>query len=61
MRQHPESAHVPVIVVTSSDSAKDKERMAQFGISYYFRKPTEYEEYMQLGSIVKQVLERQTA
>ena len=59
LRQHPESARVPVIVVTSSDSAKDKERMAQFGISCYFRKPTEYEDYMQLGSIVKQVLEAQ--
>jgi len=61
LRQHPESARVPVIVVTSSDSAKDKERMARLGISYYFRKPTEYEEYMQLGSIVKQVLEHQSA
>ena len=58
LRQHPESAHVPVIVVTSSDSPKDKERMTQLGISYYFRKPTEYEEYMQLGGIVKQVLAR---
>ena len=61
LRHHPESAHVPVIVVTSSDSAKDKERMAQLGIGYYFRKPTEYEEYMQLGNIVKQVLEHQSA
>jgi CheY-like chemotaxis protein len=58
LRQHPESARVPVIVVTSSDSAKDKARMAQLGISYYFRKPTEYEDYMQLGGIVKQVLEQ---
>jgi chemotaxis family two-component system response regulator Rcp1 len=61
LRQHPESARVPVIVVTSSDSAKDKGRMAQLGISHYFRKPTEYEDYMRLGSIVKQVLEQQTA
>ena len=61
LRRHPEFARVPVIVVTSSDSARDKERMAQLGIRYYFRKPTEYDEYMQLGSIVKQVLEQQTA
>jgi CheY-like chemotaxis protein len=60
LRQNPESARVPVIVVTSSDSAKDRERMAQLGISYYFRKPTEYEAYMQLGSIVKEVLEQHT-
>ena len=61
LRQHPESARVPVIVVTSSDSPKDKARMAQLGISYYFRKPTEYDEYMQLGGIVKQVMDQQTA
>jgi len=60
IRQRPECAHVPVIVVTSSDSAKDRERMAQFGISYYFRKPSEYDAFMQLGGIVKQVLEQQT-
>ena len=61
LRQNPESARVPVIVVTSSDSPKDKARMAQLGISYYFRKPTEYDEYMQLGGIVKQVMDQQTA
>ena len=61
LRQRPGSAHVPVIVVTSSDSAKERERMAQLGIGYYFRKPTEYADFMQLGSIVKQVLQHQTA
>ena len=61
IRRRPESAHVPVIVVTSSDSPKDKERMSRLGISYYFRKPTVYEEFIQLGGIVKQVLERQEA
>jgi CheY-like chemotaxis protein len=61
LRQRPGSARVPVIVVTSSDSAKDKERMAGLGISYYFRKPTEYEKYMLLGGIVKQVLQQQRA
>ena len=60
-RHRPECAHVPVIVVTSSDSAKDRERMTKLGISYYFRKPTGYEEFMQLGSIVKQVMEQQRA
>jgi CheY-like chemotaxis protein len=58
LRQHPESARVPVIVVSSSDSAREREQMAQFGVSYYFRKPTGYADYMHLGSIVRQVLEQ---
>ena len=59
-RRYPECAHVPVIVVTSSDSPKDRELMAELGVSYYFRKPTDYEDFMQLGTIVKEVLARQT-
>ena len=55
-RRHPRFADTPVIVVTSSDSAQDRQRMTELGIRYYFRKPTEYEEYMELGGIVRQVL-----
>ncbi len=55
-RRHPECAHVPVIVVTSSDSPLDRTRMAQLGINRYFRKPTDYADYMQLGAIVREVV-----
>jgi two-component system, chemotaxis family, response regulator Rcp1 len=55
-RRHPLCSHVPVIVVTSSDATRDRSRMAQLGISYYFRKPTDYAEYMQLGAIIRAVL-----
>lgn len=57
LRKHPECATVPVIVLTSSDSRKDRERMARMGINHYFRKPTEYEEFMELGVIVKEVVQ----
>ena len=57
LRRHPDYAATPVIVVTSSDSTQDRQRMTELGISHYFRKPTDYEEYMQLGSIVRRVLE----
>ena len=56
VRQNPVCAHIPVIVVTSSDSPKERERMAQLGISHYFRKPSEYDDYMQLGAVIKKVL-----
>lgn len=55
-RQHPECARTPVIVVTSSDAEKDRTRMMQLGISRYFRKPSDYEAYLQLGELVKDVV-----
>ena len=56
LRRHPRYGATPVIVVTSSDSAQDRQRMTELGISYYFRKPTEYDEYIKLGGIVRQVV-----
>lgn len=59
-RKHPEGERTPVIVVTSSDSPKDRARMKELGISYYFRKPSDFTSYMQLGAVIKKVVERQT-
>lgn len=52
-RKHPECAHMPVIVVTSSGAEKDRARMQALGISHYFQKSSEYDEFMQLGAVVK--------
>jgi len=49
-----------VLVVTSSDSARDREPVAALGIAGYFKKPSEYAEFMKLGSIVKRLLEETT-
>ncbi len=56
-RNRPECADTPVIVVSSSYAAKDREPLAQFGISHYFRKPSDLDEYMKLGAVVKEVIE----
>jgi CheY-like chemotaxis protein len=50
-------ADVPVLVFTSADLAQDRQEMSKLGISGYFRKPTEYAEFMKLGEIVKGLLE----
>ncbi|MGI8746636.1 MAG: response regulator [Bryobacteraceae bacterium] len=60
-RQHPECAHTPVIVVTSSDAPKDRAGMAALGIARYFRKPSELDAFMQLGAVVREVVEGQVA
>jgi chemotaxis family two-component system response regulator Rcp1 len=45
-----------VLIVTSSDSARDREAAAVLTVSAYFRKPSEYAEFMKLGSVVGQLL-----
>ncbi len=48
--------HIPVIVVTSSDSPEDRNTAAQLGASY-FRKPTSYAEFLKIGAVLRRVLE----
>lgn len=59
-RKHPECADTPVIVVSSSYAVKDREPLAKFGITHYFRKPSNLDEFMQLGAVVKEVIERKS-
>lgn len=47
---------IPVLIVTSSDSARDRDEMTRLGCNAYFRKPSSYQEFMQLGSVVKNLL-----
>jgi len=49
---------VPVIVITSSDSQTERVEMIDLGAQAYFRKPSRFEEFMQLGELVKQVVAR---
>ena len=55
IREHPVCSGVPVIVVTSSDSAEDRRRAAQLGATDYFRKPSSLEDFLKLGGIVKKL------
>lgn len=47
---------VPVLVVTSSNLERDRAEMAELKVNGYFRKPSEYGEFMKLGEIVKGLL-----
>ena len=55
-RRHPECAHTPVIVVTSSDMPRDREQVEPLGIAHYFRKPADLDEFMELGAVIEQVV-----
>jgi DNA-binding response OmpR family regulator len=56
MRRSRKCADALVIAVSTSDSAEDRERMANLGADEYFRKPSGYDEFMKLSDIVKDLL-----
>jgi chemotaxis family two-component system response regulator Rcp1 len=56
-RKHPGCLQAPVIVVSSSDAPRDRTRMAELGIARYFRKPLDFEGFLQLGAVVREVVE----
>lgn len=56
MRRSPRFGTVPVIVLTSSDNEIDRSQVAALGASRYIRKPSRLNEFMQLGSVFKEVL-----
>lgn len=58
IRRSKRCAHLPVVVVTSSDSPEDRERARQLGADRYFRKPCDYDDFLHLGEIVKELLTR---
>jgi chemotaxis family two-component system response regulator Rcp1 len=47
---------VPVIVVSTSDFAKDREDVMNRGARCYFHKPSEYDEFLKLGVVIRSVL-----
>jgi CheY-like chemotaxis protein len=57
IRQSPRCAAIPVIVVTSSDSPLDHEAAEKLGANQYFQKPGDLASFMQLGAIVKRLLD----
>ena len=56
LRESPSCGKIPVIVVTSSNAAIDRDLAAKFGASSYFRKPIDYDEFLLLGALVKHIL-----
>jgi DNA-binding response OmpR family regulator len=56
MRDGSTCPHVPVVVLTSSDSQKDKDAVARFNPSRYIRKPLALEDFLELGGVFKGLL-----
>jgi DNA-binding response OmpR family regulator len=53
IRTNAEHAHIPVLIMTSSDSEKDREETKRLGSSGYFRKPSTFDEFLKIGALIK--------
>jgi CheY-like chemotaxis protein len=61
IRQRPELADVPVVILTSSEFSGDREESRQMGASGYLTKPFGLEELIKVGAKLKQMLQRRAA
>jgi CheY-like chemotaxis protein len=48
---------VPVVVLTSSDSPRDRHAANQLGVTRFLQKPSSLEQFLNLGAIFKDLLE----
>jgi chemotaxis family two-component system response regulator Rcp1 len=61
IRNCPECADTPVIVMTSSDSPRHHARVAEMGNTRYFRKPLDLDAFLGIGALVVEVLNERDA
>jgi two-component system, chemotaxis family, response regulator Rcp1 len=47
---------IPVLIMTSSDSEKDRAEAQRLEADRYFRKPSSYDEFLKLGLLIKEML-----
>jgi chemotaxis family two-component system response regulator Rcp1 len=61
IRQSLRCRDVPVVIVTSSDSPRDKSQTTRLGATQYFRKPSRLDEFMKLGALVRGLVKEPAA
>lgn len=58
MRANARFNEIPIIVATGSLNPREREEALALGANGFFNKPSSYEAYMELGSLVKSLLQR---
>jgi CheY-like chemotaxis protein len=61
IRKNSGLSHIPVVVLTSSDSPRDRFAAVALGATRYLRKPSSLEEFLGLGAVFKELLETKRA
>jgi len=61
LRETSELCRVPVVVLTSSDSPRDRLAADRLGVTQFLRKPSSLDEFLSLGAVFKDLLEQSAA
>ena len=56
LRETPELAQIPVVVLTSSDSPRDRLMADQLGATCYLNKPSSLDQFLSMGAVFKDLL-----
>jgi two-component system, chemotaxis family, response regulator Rcp1 len=56
LRQSQKCREARVLIVTSSNSGKDRAKTASLGANGYFQKPSSYDAFLKVGDVVKNML-----
>jgi len=56
LRSTEELSRVPVVVLTSSDSPRDRATATELGATRYLSKPSNLENFLELGAVFKELL-----
>ncbi len=56
LRESPVLEHIPVVILTSSDSPRDRLIANELGATRYLRKPSNLEAFLSLGAVFKELL-----
>ena len=57
LKETPALRHVPVVVLTSSDSPRDRQAADLLGVTRFLRKPSSLEQFLSLGAVFKELLQ----
>jgi chemotaxis family two-component system response regulator Rcp1 len=61
LRSTADLSHIPVVVLTSSDSPRDRLAADRLGVTRFLRKPSNLEQFLALGAIFKELLAQNAA
>jgi chemotaxis family two-component system response regulator Rcp1 len=50
--------NIPVLIITSSDLRGEREQLKMLGADRYFRKPIDYDQFLKIGLILRELIER---
>ncbi len=60
IRESARCKDIPVLVITSSNSQKDRKSMAELGANHYFCKPSNYDDFLKVGHVLKMLLDQRS-